>query len=239
MSSHKTAHDPHSPLPHHCWVCGKHVEPLTIPLGDRNMTLPQFVCESKECNDRENAWHAEQALSKSISHAKTALPPVIADTDPAKLPSDKARKIAMWKPQGKSSLFICGPSRTGKSRVMGMIAARLAAKKNTKPMWADTWVLEEAVNGKPAAFKELASQQILCLDDLGKERMTERMASGVFKLLDYRCANGLMTLISSNWTPSALAERFNDTTIADAVKGRIVEFYDRVLLDAKEGGDAK
>ena len=233
-----------SPKPNECQHCGKGVEPRVMNWQGSDFIWPRYCCDDPRCLSLDKAAADEEEYQERRRKAVGNVPSLLINTDIKVLPSEKARRLTKWVPGGslfnadksrsKNNLFICGPSRTGKSRVMATTAINHAVTRGGIVHWCDAWMLEEAVMGKTEALRTLASHRLLCLDDLGKERMTERMASGIFKLLDLRVSNGLVTFVTSNWTPTVLAERFNDATIADAVKGRLVEFFDRVLLDERE-----
>lgn len=223
--------------PNRCHLCGTKVEPFVTEFLGRPYVWPRFVCDARECVEEDKRQLEAKELEEHLKKAAATVPAVIAQTDRKLLPSEKARTLTLWRPwdkEHKSSLYLCGPSRTGKSRVMAQIAITVAAKWRVQPVWCDAWMLEDLIQAKPHKLLEAASQKLLCIDDLGKEKMTEKMASAIFKVIDFRCSNNFTTLITSNWTPTVMAERFHDTTIADAVKGRLTEFYDRVLLDSKE-----
>lgn len=234
-----------SPKPNECKHCGAKLEPRVMGLfNGTELVWPRYCCSDARCLTLDKAEADEEEYQQRRQKAIGNVPPILLTTDIKALPSEKARRLTKWVPMGsmfnadksrsKNNLFVCGPSRTGKSRVIATAAINYAITKGQTVFWSDAWTLEEAVMGKPEALRNLASHRLLCLDDLGKERMTERMASGIFKLLDLRVTQNLTTFISSNWTPTVFAERFNDTTINDAVKGRLVEFFDRVLLDERE-----
>lgn len=228
-----------------CQYCGVKVDDLVLDCIGKEFRFARYCCDAPNCIEARKEAQQEDEYYARREKSKGDIPTVLAKTDIKSLPSEKARGLTKWMPRGslfngdksrsKNNLFICGPSRTGKSRVMATIAVNLGVERGWTPKWCDAWALEEAVmSHKSEPLRTLAQHRLLLIDDLGKERMTERMASGIFKLLDLRCSFDLPTIITSNWTPTVLSERFNDTTIADAVKGRLIEFYDRVLLDSKE-----
>ena len=62
---------------------------------------------------------------------------------------------------------------------------------------------------------------LLYLDDLGKEKMTDRMASVMFALIDQRTQFKRSTIITTNLTGDQLLERFHDKEIGNAFVARL------------------
>jgi DNA replication protein DnaC len=68
---------------------------------------------------------------------------------------------------------------------------------------------------------KMTSVPVLFLDDLGKEKMTDRMASVLFALIDQRTQKKLPTIITTNLTGDTLLERFHDKEIGAAFVARL------------------
>jgi len=56
---------------------------------------------------------------------------------------------------------------------------------------------------------------------LGKEKMTDRMASVLFALIDQRTQNKRSTIITTNLTGDQLLERFHDKETGNAFVARL------------------
>lgn len=67
----------------------------------------------------------------------------------------------------------------------------------------------------------------LILDDFGKERLTSRMASDLFAVIDERSTARRPTIISTNFNGSALLERFEnrDKETGIALIRRLKDYY--------------
>lgn len=69
--------------------------------------------------------------------------------------------------------------------------------------------------------------KVLVIDDFGKERLTQRMASDLFSVIDERSVNKRCTIISTNFNGSALLERFDprDKETGVALIRRFKDYY--------------
>ena len=61
-----------------------------------------------------------------------------------------------------------------------------------------------------SAIDYLINCPLLILDDFGKERLTQRMASDLFAIVDERSTARRATIISTNFNGSTLLERFDN-----------------------------
>lgn len=80
----------------------------------------------------------------------------------------------------------------------------------------------------------LCSAPFIVLDDFGKEKITDRIASDLFALIDDRTSNRRPTLITTNLNGAALEDRLShsDPELAAALVARLREFF--TLVHAPE-----
>jgi len=71
----------------------------------------------------------------------------------------------------------------------------------------------------------LISATVLCIDDLGKERLTPRMETDLFAIIDERTANQRATIITTNYNGTGLSDRFNNTETGVAIVRRIKDYF--------------
>jgi DNA replication protein DnaC len=73
----------------------------------------------------------------------------------------------------------------------------------------------------------LIEVELLVLDDFGKERLTQRMASDLFSIIDERSTNRRATIISTNFNGTSLLERFDnrDKETGVAMIRRFKDYY--------------
>lgn len=219
-----------------CLFCGARTIARELIIAKQKIILPPAeCCGSDSCIAERDAMEKKKMTDQNFQSLIHEVPLIIRETYLQALPSDKARSISSWMPTPeKRHLFICGGARSGKTRSMFLAGAGIARERNLPITWVDSYRLEEAFTGFGAGNADLSrirSARLLLLDDLGKERLSEKIATGIFKILDYRTNHALTTLISSNFTPSALSDRFSDETLGTAIRGRIIDFFDRFLLE--------
>jgi DNA replication protein DnaC len=71
----------------------------------------------------------------------------------------------------------------------------------------------------------LISCPVLVLDDLGKERLTQRLESDLFAVLDERTSNLRTTIITTNYTGDKLVDRFQNKETGVALVRRLRDYF--------------
>lgn len=78
---------------------------------------------------------------------------------------------------------------------------------------------------------------LLCIDDLGKEKLTDWSLPILFRVIDTRGANNRPTIVTTNCDANGLIAKFTanggDITTAKAIISRLAE-YDRVVLAGRD-----
>ncbi len=72
--------------------------------------------------------------------------------------------------------------------------------------------------------------RVLLIDDVGKERFTQRVATEFFHLIEERLAHHRATLWTTNLDAGALKHAFADDTKSDPIVRRLREFSEMVEL---------
>lgn len=89
-----------------------------------------------------------------------------------------------------------------------------------------------------AVMERYANVGILCIDDVGKERLTEWSLPLFFQLIDKRHSSNKPTIITTNYSGRALLDKFTidgDVETAKALASRFGQ-YERIVL---EGADLR
>lgn len=152
--------------------------------------------------------------------------------------TDRARsplfgKAEAWEPQDdKCGLILHGETGGGKSR-----AAWLTFNKLWLLHYPDRCLFlqmrkfegliekgfDDRDHGK--VLDILISCPVLVLDDLGKERLTQRLESDLFAVLDERTSNLRTTIITTNYTGDKLVDRFQNKETGVALVRRLRDYF--------------
>jgi hypothetical protein len=161
-------------------------------------------------------------------------PTAFIETEVARL-SENLQRITTWKPGDKASLLLHGTTGTGKTRAAWLIFNRIWADNfPDKAVWLPMRKLEMAIekgfdehkHGKVLDY--FCTVPLLAFDDLGKERLTARMESDLFAIIDERTSNLRPTIITTNYNGTTLLDRFNNKETGEALLRRIREYYTAV-----------
>ena len=219
-----------------CLYCKRETRGLAF--GHIKFNAPE-VCGSKECIAKAEA-DAQVAEIRRVASTTPALviPPLYRDTDLARLSPRLAEVARNWSPiTGKGNLLIHGTTRTGKSRTAWHICQRLHPfpKVTHLSMREIEFQLAEGyARGTWHRIVDLwCKEELLFIDDLGKEKTTERTGSILFQIIDERTANNLPTIITTNHNGSALGARFVEPETGAAFVARLREFFDAVSANTQ------
>lgn len=168
--------------------------------------------------------------------AETPMPELFGDTQPERL-GELWHTAVHWKPQGKG-LLIHGTTRKGKTRTAWFIANRLWEENphKNKYLFLTMFELEARIAASwgnstwDKTMLHMTNVPLLFLDDMGKEKMTDRMASCLFALIDQRTMHKRPTIITTNLTGETLLERFHDKETGAAFVARLkdADLFERV-----------
>lgn len=167
-----------------------------------------------------------------------SMPEIFRDTDVTRL-HPNIQKALDWKPQGDvSGLLLHGTTGIGKTRGIWAILCRLWAEEALKDkqlnfQFLTMRKLETTIESgfkdqkHGTALDQLINLPLLILDDFGKERLTQRMASDLFAIIDERSTARKATIISTNFNGSTLLERFDprDRETGVALIRRLKDYY--------------
>jgi DNA replication protein DnaC len=167
---------------------------------------------------------------------ETPMPELFSDTETERL--GMLERVAQeWRPVGRG-LLIHGTTRKGKTRTAWYIANRLWNEDNFKYkyLFLTMFELEARIASSwgnstwDKTMLHMTNVPLLFLDDMGKEKMTDRMASCLFALVDQRTMHKRPTIITTNLTGETLLERFHDKETGAAFVARLKDedLFERV-----------
>lgn len=168
----------------------------------------------------------------------TQMPAIFRDTDINRL-HDKIQENIDWRPSGdKSGLLIHGTTGVGKTRALWEVVRRMWVEKANQDinmpylfltMRKIESMIEQGFDTKKhgTMLESLIEHPLLVIDDFGKERLTSRMASDLFAIVDERSVNRKTTIISTNFNGTTLLERFEnkDKETGVALIRRLKDYY--------------
>jgi DNA replication protein DnaC len=127
-------------------------------------------------------------------------------------------------------LFLCGPIDHSKTRGACMLLERFCRHGSSVAMTQSTALVELFFqqfqdDGEKAVerLKKLKWTKVLLIDDIGKEKATERFETELFSLLEHRTSHLLKTLYTSNLSLVDLRMKFSKDQGAAIIR-RIVQF---------------
>lgn len=196
-----------------------------------------------DCADARSARHAEQLRAEKqterVQKWLALCPPLYASTAWTQHPelSPVCRDVAesWWADARGIGLGLYGRTGLGKTRAMFSILRRHHfAGRQVLPL--QSMDIEEAAanvfaddpllrNGAHDTLRRARGAGILYLDDLGKEKMTERVAKEFHRLIEHRCRHRLPTLWTSEQSGDWLARRLGEA-YGDGLIRRLREFTD-------------
>lgn len=191
--------------------------------------------------ERLNRLEAEAARSATSVEARQeavasleSFPEVIRETDRERMSPSLLSVVDAWNPSARRSLIIFGGTRTGKTRAAYLVAERFAKATGRSPVFHSMRTFSAALmkgfrdKRHDEQLDSLCRAPLLVLDDLGKEKLTDRLASDLFALIDDRTANRRPTVITTNLDGNALEAKLShsDPELAAALVARLREFFE-------------
>ncbi len=221
-----------------CTDCGGQfaAEPVINPFTGKEL-LALALCESclKKRDDAES--DAKKATrQKATQDAWEAIcPPLYRQTDPKDTGLSRCVREALiaWKPTDSRGLGIIGRTGTGKTRLTflklqelhfeGVPIMATTAKRMERHIF-DCYSDEKFVKQDARSIVDRARAiAVLFIDDVGKEKFTERVSGEFYDLIESRTANLLPTLWTANAAANDLVSRMGGEYGEPTVR-RLIEF---------------
>lgn len=211
-----------------------------IPMTDGSKIIwPDWFCYS--CKD-QYTWENDSRYNRlNWAPEPIGMPIVFKETIAEKIPCPKMRDVATnWDAWKTRSLLLHGTTRLGKSRAAWEVSRRHWKANYKRQQFVTMRKFEQNIEEGFSKFNhnklvgEMVNVPFLFIDDLGKEKMTARIACDLFAVIDERTINQRPTIITTNFTSGGLLERFDDVELGKALIGRFKDFFDCVGATKKD-----
>jgi len=219
-----------------CETCSEEFEYEPIKIG--SISFKRKQCDKCGVTDSEMKRRECDKRNKEVKELQwmSICPPLYRDTRREFLPlkEEVIDRVFGWKYNPKG-LALAGSSGIGKTRVMFRLLHRLhledcsvVAISSKKFEYLCHKMFDED-GGAREMIENLKRVQVLFLDDLGKERMTPRVESEFYDLIETRTSFLLPTLWTTNCEGDELAQMMSKDAGAPIVR-RLREFSDIITL---------
>ncbi|PWU06128.1 MAG: hypothetical protein C5B47_07985 [Verrucomicrobia bacterium] len=222
-----------------CADCGHEFVAYDI-LWDARPVIQQQRCE--QCVGAiERAKHAAEKterIKKQKLAFHAACPPLYRDTEPARLHPKFRESVQHWQ-YGPRGLGLVGIAGIGKTRAAYWLLKRMVALDQSVLATNATTFAKLCIDqfsddkeSKWAAVRTLEAIRridLWLLDDLGKQRMTERGEVELHAILEHRTAYKRPIIWTSNSTSEVLRAKFSEER-TEPIMRRLTDFTDIISV---------
>jgi DNA replication protein DnaC len=220
-----------------CPNCGDEYEVETVEWNGRTVFRQKYCFPCAETLQRRedearNRAEAERR-AKRISEAFDAIcPPLYRSTDVDRLPEPFLTEAVGWEWSARG-LGLVGLAGKGKTRTAYHILRRMLEQgksvvATSAPSFARLCVDQFADDRQRRAeaestLKQIHKADVWFLDDLGKQRMTDRGEMELYAVLEHRTASMLPTIWTANAKSAVLLEMFSQDR-GEPIMRRLIDF---------------
>lgn len=214
-----------------CRECGEVFKTKALNQDGQPRLAPKLCDKCRATFDAESLRLENEERQRVRSEAWNALcPPLYRDTDPAKLriSQDVVGRITAWAPQPQG-IGLSGDSGAGKTRLMFLLLQRLhfsgvrcqAFTAKRFESWCHR--MFEKDDSARTNILNAKTVPVLFIDDIGKEKYTERVESEFYDLIEHRTSHLLPILWTANATGQQLVKMMGEDRGTPIVR-RLREF---------------
>ncbi|MFI2577721.1 hypothetical protein ACH5AJ_36610 [Streptomyces rochei] len=140
---------------------------------------------------------------------------------------DPNGKVSRWWECGPRTLVLAGPTRTGKTTAAYAIGNDVHGQERWVMVWtaADLSAALKPDSAEPLAYDYATTCDLLVLDDLGRERVTDWWLEQLQRIVDHRCAHERRLIVTTNTGANAaavydeLSERYGHPVVERLLDG--------------------
>lgn len=217
--------------------CGAEFEARDF-LMDGRVIFTSKLCQTcvDDCAKEAEREHAETKRRDKEESWKEKCPPLYRTTnlDDPRLSPVAVAAIGSWEDQGDGvGLAIRGVSGRGKTRLAFVLAKRLYMAGNSVEAITATRLAHLCVesyddsdrikNSAREKLRAIRACRYLVLDDLGKQKFTDRAETELYDLIETRTSNLLPTIWTANVSSDEFAQMMSEDRGAPIIR-RLSEF---------------
>ena len=229
---------------HPCAHCGTMIGFNTV-LRDRGsgatLTCSDCMAEYRRNGSLDKESLETVKVETAADTIRKTIPPLFLETDPNRLPYKERQLVLAWeaKPKAKG-LWLLGDTRRGKTRCLCLLVKRLITEgKKVRAFFQGAFADEllEVIRSEKSfrAWKYgITRAEILVIDDLFAFKMTERVETAIFEIIDERISFHRPTLVTTQLTAKAASDRFHSAQRHAAFFARIKEFFTMIEFKRDE-----
>lgn len=203
--------------------------------GDEEKAAADQLCKDADAE----AYEAAETARKANRHASYLRNrnPRYADASYGMLTKEQNPDglVSSWLARGPNTLTMAGLARTGKTTA----AYAITNDAHNRGLWTEVWTAKKIADGlrddKAAVWARIVGCDVLLLDDLGRERVTDWWRDFLQELVDDRFgqgANGKRMIVTVN-TPADQAAAYDGLIerYGDPVVERLLDHGGLVIFD--------
>ena len=226
-----------------CVRCGCDIEYEPVVFGDLTFPPPN-ICDA--CEPIIEKEHAEERLAEYRREREKEFrglcPEPMRTINPDKLPCGAEKLEQCVNHDLDMGLVIHGVTGMGKTRLMWQLAKRVfvSEMKSVRVLRSSSFgrMIErsyaEGMGKHDELIERLSRVSFLFIDDLGKAKLTERVETDLFDIIDARYAAEKPCIFTTQFVGESLAERFSTIETGEAVVRRIRETCKSLSLTKPE-----
>lgn len=245
--------------PEFCRFCSKVIERIKVGTDRFSIEIPgRCECEEAQAQhaeqkrkrlvEEEAAEARERQLRIDRLHARSLIPSrwktrtfehlQVSETNRVAYENAKEYADAFKRGDGSGLLFT-GSVGTGKTHLSAAIALELLEREFSVVFGTVTTLLaeirrtyEDEKSSDYDVFNRMAKCDLLIIDDLGKEKVTEWVDQTIYEIINTRYENNKALIITTNMSLTTLRSKYTNT--GEAVVSRILEMCHGIKMDGPD-----